>query len=105
MADAPNSEDGHAGNGILIDNSDGGAAVAATVITNYGLIQGKNGVGIQIVGSFADTITNNAGGIDSRHRNGGDDSDGRRRGHSAQSRHHPERRQCGLTSATVTTSS
>jgi autotransporter-associated beta strand protein len=60
--DAANSEAGHAGNGILIDNSSGGAAVSATLITNYGLIQGKNGVGIQIVGSFADSITNNAGG-------------------------------------------
>lgn len=62
VADAANSETGHGGNGILIDNSSGGSAVAATVITNYGLIQGKNGVGIQIVGSYADTITNNAGG-------------------------------------------
>jgi autotransporter-associated beta strand protein len=62
VADAANSETGHGGNGILIDNSDGGSAIAATVITNYGLIQGKNGVGIQIVGSYADTITNNAGG-------------------------------------------
>ena len=62
IADAANSESGHAGNGILIDNSSGGAAIAATLITNYGVIQGKNGVGIQIVGSFADSITNNAGG-------------------------------------------
>lgn len=62
VEDAPDSESGHAGNGILIDDSDGGSAVAATVLTNYGLIQGKNGVGVQIVGSFADTLTNNAGG-------------------------------------------
>lgn len=60
--DAPNSESGKAGNGILIDNSAGGSAVAATSITNDGLIQGKNGIGVQIVGTFADTITNNAGG-------------------------------------------
>ena len=62
LADAPNGEAGHAGNGILIDNSSNGPAVAVTTITNDGLIQGKNGVGVQIVGTFADTITNNASG-------------------------------------------
>jgi hypothetical protein len=62
LADAPNGDASKAGNGILIDNSNGGNAVAATTITNSGLIQGKSGFGIQIIGTFADTVTNNAGG-------------------------------------------
>ena len=62
LTDAPTGEAGHAGNGILIDNSDNGPAVAVTTITNSGVIQGKNGVGVKIVGTFGDSITNNAGG-------------------------------------------
>lgn len=61
-ADAPNSDTSKAGNGILIDNSDGGNAVAATTITNSGLIEGKSGFGVRIIGNFDDSITNNAGG-------------------------------------------
>jgi hypothetical protein len=62
LADAPDGDATAAGNGILIDDSNGGNAVAATTVTNSGLIQGKSGFGIKIVGTFADTITNNAGG-------------------------------------------
>lgn len=61
-ADAPNGDTSKAGNGILIDDSNGGNAVAATTVTNSGLIQGKSGFGIKFIGTFADTITNNAGG-------------------------------------------
>ncbi|HSJ04636.1 MAG TPA: autotransporter domain-containing protein [Verrucomicrobium sp.] len=51
------------GNGILVDDSNGSNAFAATTITNSGLIQGKSGFGIKIIGTFADTITNSAGGV------------------------------------------
>lgn len=61
-ADAPNSETGKAGNGILIDNSSGGNAIAATTITNAGLIEGRSGVAARIIGTLADTVTNQAGG-------------------------------------------
>lgn len=62
VADAPNSDPARGGNGILIDDSNGGNAVAATTVTNSGLIQGKAGFGVKFVGTFADTVTNNAGG-------------------------------------------
>jgi hypothetical protein len=62
VADAPNGDTSRAGNGILIDDSNGGNAVAATTVTNSGLIQGKTGFAIRMIGTFADTITNNAGG-------------------------------------------
>jgi len=62
LTDAPNGDPTHAGNGILADNSDGGNAIALTTITNDGLIQGKTGFGVKIVGTFSDTITNNATG-------------------------------------------
>jgi autotransporter-associated beta strand protein len=62
LADAPNGDSTRAGNGILVDDSNGGNAVAATMVDNYGLIQGKSGFGIKIIGTFADTITNRAGG-------------------------------------------
>jgi hypothetical protein len=62
LADAPNGDASKAGNGILIDDSDGGDAVAATAISNSGLIEGVTGTGIKMVGNFANTITNNAGG-------------------------------------------
>lgn len=63
LADAPNGDATRAGNGILIDNSNGGNAVAATTVRNEGLIQGKSGFGIKIVGTFADTITNSDRGV------------------------------------------
>lgn len=62
-ADAPLGDSTKAGNGILIDDSDGGNAVAAATITNSGLIEGKSGFAIRIVGTHADSITNEAGGI------------------------------------------
>lgn len=62
LADAPDGDASRAGNGILIDNSDGGNAVAATTVINSGLIEGATGSGIRMVGNFANTITNNAGG-------------------------------------------
>lgn len=54
---------GAAGNGILVDDSSGGNALSATSITNSGLIQGKNGYAIKIIGTFGDTLVNNAGGV------------------------------------------
>lgn len=62
-ADAPNGDPTRAGEGILADNSSGGNAIALTTITNDGLIQGKTGAAIRLVSAFADTVTNNAGGI------------------------------------------
>ncbi len=62
LADAPNGDVTRAGEGILSDNSSGGAAIAVTTVTNSGLIQGKTGAAIRFVGNLADTITNNAGG-------------------------------------------
>lgn len=62
LADAPNGDSSHGGNGILIDDSNGGNAVAATTVINSGLIQGKSGFGIKMIGTFGDTVTNNAGG-------------------------------------------
>lgn len=62
IADAPNGDSTREGHGILVDDSSGGGAIAATTITNSGLIQGKTGYGIRIIGTFADTITNNASG-------------------------------------------
>lgn len=61
--DAPNGDTSRGGNGILIDDSNGGNAVAATTINNYGLIEGRSGFGVKIVGNYADTLNNNAGGI------------------------------------------
>lgn len=51
-----------AGNGILVDDSNGGAAYSATTVTNSGTIRGYSGFGIKMIGSYNDTITNNAGG-------------------------------------------
>lgn len=62
LADAPNGDASRAGNGILIDDSNGGNAVAATTVINSGFIQGKSGFGIKTIGTFSDTITNNVGG-------------------------------------------
>lgn len=63
LADAPNGDPTRAGNGILADNSSGGDAFAPTTITNAGLIQGKSGFAAKIVGTFDDTVTNQAGGV------------------------------------------
>jgi len=62
LADAPNGDASKSGNGILIDDSNGGNAVAATSVNNSGLIEGVSGFGIKMIGNFANTITNNAGG-------------------------------------------
>lgn len=62
LADAPNGDASRVGSGILIDDSNGGSAVAATTITNSGLIEGKSGFAVKINGSFANAITNEAGG-------------------------------------------
>lgn len=51
------------GHGILVDNSSNGNAFAATSITNSGLIRGTTGYAIQMVSTFNNTVTNNAGGI------------------------------------------
>ncbi|WP_395739818.1 beta strand repeat-containing protein [Prosthecobacter sp.] len=61
-ADAPNGDPAAEGHGILVDDSNGGNAIAAATITNSGLIQGKSGFGIKMIGTFANTVTNNAGG-------------------------------------------
>jgi hypothetical protein len=50
------------GNGILIDDGDGGSGVAVTTITNAGLIRGYTGFGIKLTGSFNDGITNQTTG-------------------------------------------
>lgn len=47
-----------ADNGILVDDSDGGAAFLATEITNYGTIEGLDGYAIRMVGTWNDTVTN-----------------------------------------------
>ncbi|MBN9019525.1 MAG: autotransporter domain-containing protein [Rhizobiales bacterium] len=44
--------------GILVDDSEGGSAYAATSITNSGLIYSGSGQAITLRGNFADTITN-----------------------------------------------
>lgn len=62
LVDAPNGDTSKLGSGILIDDSNGGNAVAVTTVTNDGLIRGKTGFGIKMIGTFGDTITNNATG-------------------------------------------
>lgn len=63
LADAPHSDPTRAGNGILIDDSNGGSAIAPTTVTNSGLIQGLSGFAIKLIGSFANTVTNWVGGV------------------------------------------
>lgn len=63
LSDAPNTDPNRQGNGILVDNGAGGSAVAATTIDNAGLIRGKTGFGIKLVGNFHDLIVNQASGI------------------------------------------
>jgi len=43
---------------ILIDDGSAGGAYGATTITNSGTIRGLGGMGVVLVGDFADTITN-----------------------------------------------
>ncbi len=50
------------GHAIQIDASNGGNAIAATTVINSGLIRGFTGYGIKMIGTFSNTITNNAGG-------------------------------------------
>jgi autotransporter-associated beta strand protein len=49
-------------NGILVDDSNNGSALAATTITNSGTIRGYSGYGIKINGGWNNTITNEATG-------------------------------------------
>lgn len=51
------------GHGILVDNSSKGNAFAAASITNSGLIRGTTGYAIQMISTFDNTVTNNAGGV------------------------------------------
>ncbi|WP_395752167.1 beta strand repeat-containing protein [Prosthecobacter sp.] len=51
------------GHGILVDNSSSGNAFAATTINNSGLIRGTTGYAIKMIGTFDNSVTNNAGGI------------------------------------------
>ncbi|MDB6004274.1 MAG: choice-of-anchor protein, partial [Prosthecobacter sp.] len=62
LADAPNGDTAAEGHGILVDDSNGGNAIAAATVTNSGLIQGRSGFGIKMISTFANTVTNNAGG-------------------------------------------
>ncbi|MFT4175753.1 MAG: PEP-CTERM sorting domain-containing protein [Luteolibacter sp.] len=62
-SDAPNGDTSREGHGILVDNSSGGNALSSTSITNEGLIEGRSGYAIKMIGTFADTISNNAGGV------------------------------------------
>ncbi len=61
-ADVTNGAAGREGRGILIDDGSNGSGVAATTITNDGLIYGVQGFAAKMVGNFADEITNNASG-------------------------------------------
>jgi|GEM_PF-264142 len=47
-----------ANNGILIDDGNGGSAVAATTLNNGGIIRGLDGFGVKFVGDFADEVRN-----------------------------------------------
>lgn len=60
------------GRGINVDNSDDGAAFAATQIYNEGTIQSA-GEAIRIIGSFADAVTNKGTIIGSVHMGTGND--------------------------------
>ena len=50
------------GNGLLVDDSNGGNAFAATQVTNAGTIRGFQGFAVKLIGNYADTIDNQAGG-------------------------------------------
>lgn len=45
-------------NGILVDDGAEGSGVAATTLTNAGLIEGESGFGIKLIGNYADTVNN-----------------------------------------------
>lgn len=47
---------------ILVDNSSRGNAIAATTVTNRGLIRSDHGAAIVLISTFANTVTNDAGG-------------------------------------------
>lgn len=47
--------------GILIDNSSKGDAIAATSLTNRGLVKSDNGPSVVFIATFPNTITNEAG--------------------------------------------
>ena len=53
---------GSRGHGVLVDNSSGGPAFAATTVNNAGLIRGVDSYAIRFIGNFADSITNQTGG-------------------------------------------
>ncbi len=66
VSDAPHGDPTRAGRGITVDDSSLGNAYAATSITNSGTIIGRGAsqsYGVKITGTFADTITNNVGGL------------------------------------------
>lgn len=48
--------------GILMDNSSRGDSIAATSLTNRGLIRSDNGPSVVFISSFGNTITNDTGG-------------------------------------------
>ena len=58
----PLAGSGIEGHAIQIDASNGGNAIAATTVINSGLIRGFTGYDIKMIGTFSNTITNNAGG-------------------------------------------
>lgn len=47
-----------AANGVVADDGNGGSAVGATSLQNYGIIRGLNGSGVKFTGEFADEIIN-----------------------------------------------
>lgn len=59
------------GNGILVDDSSGGNALAATELINDGLVRGVTGFAFKAIGSFADRIVNGVTGL---LRGGGSDA-------------------------------
>ena len=61
VADAPTGDTTREGHGILIDNGSGGSGFAVTTIDNAGLIEGRGGYGIKLVGTFDDLVHNRTG--------------------------------------------
>lgn len=55
-------DNGAKGQGLLADDSNGGSALAATQVVNSGLIRGFQGFAVKLIGDFADTLDNQAGG-------------------------------------------
>ncbi|PPK36668.1 autotransporter outer membrane beta-barrel domain-containing protein [Pseudomonas laurylsulfatiphila] len=45
-------------NGIVVSDGNGGSAVAATQLLNYGIVRGLNGAGVKFIGDFADQVVN-----------------------------------------------